>query len=82
MPSSTAVLKRMDQRVGKLTDRFDEYVRVFGTSERFTGPSGYFHRKALALRAQHQGIASLLKDDACCRSLKTDQPIAVLLTEN
>src|SRR4051812_28064880 len=64
MPSSTAVLKRMDQRVGKLTDRFDEYVRVFGTSERFTGPSGYFHRKALALRAQHQDIASLLKDDA------------------
>ena len=44
MPSSTAVLQRMDQRVGKLTDRFDEYVRVFGTSERFTGPSGYFHR--------------------------------------
>lgn len=64
MPSSTAVLKRMDQRVGKLTDRFDEYVRVFGTSERFTGPSGYFHRKALALRAQHQDIASLLEDDA------------------
>lgn len=64
MASSTAVLRRMDERVGKLTERFDEYVRVFGTSERFTGPSGYFHRKALALRAQHQDIASLLKDDA------------------
>jgi hypothetical protein len=64
MPSSTAVLKRMDQRVGKLTDRFDEYVRVFGASERFTGPSGYFHRKALALRAQHKEIASLIEDDA------------------
>jgi hypothetical protein len=63
MPSSRAVLERMDQRVAKLTDGFDGYVRVFGKSERFTGPSGYFHRKTLARRAQHQDIASLLDDD-------------------
>ncbi len=64
MPSSKAVLERMDQRVEKLEEGFDEYVRVFGKSERFTGPSGYFHRKTLALRAHHQNIASLLGDDA------------------
>ena len=64
MPSSTVVLERMDQRVAKLADGFDEYVRVFGKSERFTGPSGYFHRKTLAQRAQHLDIASLLHDDA------------------
>jgi hypothetical protein len=58
----------MDHRVRKLADGFDDYVRVFGASERFTGPSGYFHRKTLALRAQ-QDIASLLKDDAFFDSL-------------
>jgi hypothetical protein len=64
MPSSKAVLERMDQRARKLADVFDDYVRVFGTSERFTGPSGYFHRKTLALRTLHHDIASVLQDDA------------------
>ena len=69
MPSSTAVLERMDQRAKRLADGFDEYVRVFGTSERFTGPSGYFHRKTLALCGQHQDIRPLLRDDAFFDSL-------------
>jgi hypothetical protein len=54
----------MDQRVEKLMDGFDEYVGVFGKSERFSGPSAYFHRKTLGLRARHQSIRSLLEDDA------------------
>jgi len=64
MPSGKKVLARMDDRVSQLTKGFERYVRAFTKSERFTGPSGYFHRKALALRAGHQSIASLLNDDA------------------
>jgi hypothetical protein len=54
----------MDERVGELRVRFADFVRVFVKSERFTGPSWYFHRKALARRAAHDTIASLLDDDA------------------
>jgi hypothetical protein len=63
MPSSKTVLERMDQGVGELISGFEGYVKVFSESERFTGPSGYFHRKTLALRNQHRDISSLLKDD-------------------
>ena len=59
MPSSKVVLKRMDQRVAELGSGFESYVRAFGEGERFTGPSGYFHRKTLALRAQHQNLSSM-----------------------
>jgi hypothetical protein len=53
----------MDQRVAELRAGLPGFVSVFAKSERFTGPSWYFHRKALARRAQHDAIASLLDDD-------------------
>jgi hypothetical protein len=54
----------MDERVSELVGGFDGYVRVFGSSERFTGPSWYFHRKTLALRARHQSVAAMMDDDS------------------
>ena len=51
--SSTPVLARMDERVGELRSRFADFVRVFVKSERFTGPSWYFHRKTLETLLGH-----------------------------
>jgi hypothetical protein len=67
--SSKAVLVRMDSRVSELSSGFEGYLRVFTDRARFTGPSGYFHRKTLALRAQHATIAALVDDDAFCDAL-------------
>jgi hypothetical protein len=50
MPSKGAVIERMDQRVEKLVNGFEDYVRVFMESERFPGPSAYFYRKTLTRR--------------------------------
>ena len=54
----------MDKRIADLRIGFEGYVRLFGASERFTGPSWYLHRKTLAIRAQHGDVTSLLEDDA------------------
>jgi hypothetical protein len=54
----------MDGRVSELLGGFEKYVGVFAASARFTGPSGYFHRKALARRALHPTVAALVEDDA------------------
>ncbi len=62
MASSQAVLARMDERVAELSTGFENFVRVFAESERFTGPSWYFHWKTLRRRAEHKTIAALLED--------------------
>lgn len=53
----------MDKRVSELLAGFEGFVRMFGASERFTGPSWYFHRQALRRRGEHRTMASLLTDD-------------------
>lgn len=53
----------MNERIGELGTGFENYARVFAKSERFTGPSWYFHRKTLRRRAEHKTIVSLLEDD-------------------
>lgn len=63
MASSKAVLDRMEDRVSELDAGFRRFVDVFGQSERFSGPSWYFHRKTLARGATHASIESLLEDD-------------------
>lgn len=63
MASSKAVLDRMEQRVSELDAGFRTFVDVFARSERFSGPSWYFHRKTLQRRATHATIESLLGDD-------------------
>ena len=68
-PSSSRVLTRMDTRVGELRAGFEGFVRTFVNSERFTGPSWYFHRKTLRIRAEHHTIASLVDDDTFFESL-------------
>ena len=63
MPSSKTVLDRMDQRISEMDAGFRRFVETFARSERFSGPSWYFHRKTLHRRATHGAIESLLGDD-------------------
>lgn len=53
----------MDVRISELDSGFRRFVDVFGRSERFSGPSWYFHRQTLNRRAGHATIDSLLEDD-------------------
>ena len=50
------------QRVEALIDRFDVCIAEFDRVRAFTGPSLYFHERAIARRAIHDGAASLLAD--------------------
>jgi hypothetical protein len=59
----------MDQRVSELDAGFRRFVDVFGRSERFSGPSWYFHRQTLEQRSKHESIESLLGDDGFFDSL-------------
>jgi hypothetical protein len=71
--SSTRVADRMDQRVHELCAGFAERIARFADSDIFSSPSWYFHRKTLALRAQHASLRTLLDDDryfdALCATL-------------
>lgn len=62
MASSRKVLDRMEGRVAELTRDFPKYLGVFETAQLFTGPSWYFHYKALAKR-HPRTIPDLLYDD-------------------
>jgi len=53
----------MDQRVQELCSGFAIHLARFGESDVFSGPSWYFHRKTLDLRARHASLRTLLDDD-------------------
>jgi hypothetical protein len=53
----------MDERVKKLIERFDMYVKIFDQKKPFTGPSVYFHKKTLEVRQQHNTLNDALQDD-------------------
>jgi hypothetical protein len=53
----------MNARVAELGAGFENFVGVLTRSERFTGPSWYFHRRTVRRRAEHKTTASLLTDD-------------------
>jgi len=45
-----ATLERMEQRTELLTKTFDDCVRYFSSSNQFSGPSVYFHRRTIEMR--------------------------------
>jgi hypothetical protein len=63
MPSSYKVVSRMNERVRELSDNFQHFVSVFQTSEKFSGPSLYFHKKSLACLAQYGSAAQAIASD-------------------
>ncbi len=60
-------IKRMKDRVEKLVKQFNEYVEKFNDEfdreNLFTGPSVYFHSKALEIQRQHSTPRDVLKDN-------------------
>lgn len=50
-------------RHDRVVTGFAEYVRRFETSAVFSGPSVYFHRRAIARRRLHADVAGLLADE-------------------
>ena len=71
MGSGIVVVERMDQHVAALSGAFVKYLARFTASEPFDGPSLYFHQKALALRARHTSIRTLVDDDAFFAAVAT-----------
>jgi hypothetical protein len=63
MSSSEKVLRRMDNRIAKISEDIDYYIEYFNKSENFVGPSIYFHHKTLQHKNQHTNLESLLNDD-------------------
>lgn len=60
MPSTIPVIERMDQRVAELTNHFYSYVKVFDASDRFSGPSLYFHRRTIEQRRSAVSVAGVV----------------------
>jgi hypothetical protein len=69
MVSRSEILARMDQRVSELEANFKHCVDTFSSSQRFGGPSLYFHQKTIERRRGHRTMASLLADDVFFDSL-------------
>ena len=69
MASRSDVLGRMDGRVSELASGFGHWVGAFSDSQRFGGPSLYFHQKTIERRREHHTMASLLADDVFFDSL-------------
>lgn len=55
--------ERARHNVDALIAQFTACVDTFETNSAFSGPSLYFHERALAYRRQHSSAASLLADD-------------------
>lgn len=53
----------MDLRVKDLNDNFAAYVRVFGDSNNFSGPSVCFCQKAVRLRRRLGRVADAIDSD-------------------
>lgn len=64
MPSSAKVLSRMDARLAEVSVNLNHFVSVFESSEKFSGPSLYFHHKTLScLRSHHSAAQAIASDD-------------------
>jgi hypothetical protein len=61
--SSTKTIARMHSRVTELSATFDQFVTAFASRELFTGPSLYFHKKTLAIRASHCSAVEAIQDE-------------------
>lgn len=56
-------IQRMQVRVNKLVDRFDECVEFFNQKNLFTGPSVYFHHKTLEKLQEFSEPSKAIDDD-------------------
>jgi hypothetical protein len=54
---------RARRNVEALIKDFDRYVRRFEASNAFSGPSVYFHERAIERRRLHSSVADLLADE-------------------
>jgi hypothetical protein len=63
MPSSQRVLARMDKRVATLGHDLPRYLGVFQAEERFSGPSLYFHRRAIERLHALESPAEAIRTD-------------------
>ena len=59
----TSTIKRMNERVERLINRFDEYIEIFKEKNLFTGPSVYFHYKTLDILRKNVDLSKVLRDD-------------------
>lgn len=63
MPSSAKVLHRMDTRLAELSSSFVHFVSVFAESEKFSGPSLYFHHRTIDCLRRHDSAAHAIGSD-------------------
>ncbi len=64
MGSSLKVLQRMDSRVRELSEHLLDFEHYFESTETFSGPSLYFHQKAIqSLRSCKSLSEAVLSDD-------------------
>ena len=64
MGSSKRVIERMDETVHEIVTRFDSFLERFNHSETFTGPSIYFHNKAIACLKRHRtSVDAILSEE-------------------
>lgn len=63
MGSSDKVVSRIAVRVNELASDFDKYVKVFAESNRFTGPSWYFHNRTIELTTKTRSLDDLFNND-------------------
>jgi len=63
MGSSDKVVSRIAARVKALESNFDNHLKVFTESNRFTGPSWYFHNKTIELSTNAPSIKDLFNND-------------------
>lgn len=61
--SATKTIERMDERITTLIASFTPCLEAFDAARQFTGPSVYFYRKTVALRAKHTSAVSALSDN-------------------
>jgi hypothetical protein len=69
MAFRSTTLARMDERVQELIRGFSNFVKIFEDSERFSGPSIYFHRRTLERLRAHGSVSEAFGDDAFIESL-------------
>jgi hypothetical protein len=55
---------RARRNVEALIEGFDDHVRYFEATSAFSGPSVYFHDRAIARRRSHTNVTDLLADES------------------
>ena len=56
-------IERMEKRVKTIIKQFDKFVGIFDQTNRFTGPSVYFHIKTLEIQQRNNTPCDVLQDD-------------------